>query len=66
MDNTSYSGLELDGDHLKLLAKNKDGDREYRLDIPFAAEYQAVNSMLAFRTAEVSDRPYGPDGWSRS
>ena len=53
VDNTSYSGLELDGDHLKLLAKNKDGDREYRLDIPFAAEYQAVNSMLAFRTAEL-------------
>ena len=53
VDNTSYSGLELDGDHLKLLAKNKDGDREYRLDIPFAAEYQAVNSMLAFHTAEL-------------
>ncbi|MCQ4838015.1 hypothetical protein NE556_22865, partial [[Clostridium] symbiosum] len=53
VDNTSYSGLELDGYHLKLLAKNKDGDREYRLDIPFAAEYQAVNSMLAFRAAEL-------------
>lgn len=53
VDNTSYSGLELDGGHLKLMAKQADGGKEHALDIPFAAEYQAVNSMLAFRTAEI-------------
>lgn len=53
VDDSSYGGLELDGGRLRLRAKDMSGDREYPLDIPFAAEYQAVNAMLAFRTAEL-------------
>lgn len=56
VDSSSYSGMALLDGSLKLTGKTKDGE-ELPLDVPFAAEYQAVNSMLAVRTAEVLGIP---------
>lgn len=53
VDGSCYSEVEIDGGHLVLRAKDEPGEREYRLVVPFAAEYQAVNAMLAFRAAEI-------------
>ena len=56
VDQDSYRGLNLDGGRLRLTALTR--EREPRsLVIPFAAEYQAVNSLLAFRAAEILEIP---------
>lgn len=65
MKGTGLSGIGLDGTGLNaagLNAAGEDGcgrysselqETVYDLDIPFAAEYQAVNSMLAVRAAQL-------------
>lgn len=56
VDESSYCDLSLADGRLRLTAVTK--EKEHRsLEIPFAAEYQAVNSLLAFRTAEILDIP---------
>lgn len=58
VDSTSYSDRILRSGRLHLRGIPLeggpfDGEATLILDIPFAAEYQAVNSMLAVRTAEL-------------
>lgn len=53
VDHSSYSGLSLLGGRLSMQGSSLEEERIYALDIPFAAEYQAVNTMLAVRTAEL-------------
>lgn len=57
IDASCYSGLTLSDGRLSMEGKSADGSRSFLLDIPFAAEYQAVNSMLAVRTAELLNIP---------
>lgn len=54
VDWRSYTGLALKGGHLNISGVALSGET-IDLDIPFAAEYQAINSMLAVRTAELLD-----------
>lgn len=51
VDVSSYRDLTLQNDSLNLTAMTRDGN-QLPLEVPFAAEYQAVNSLLAFRAAE--------------
>lgn len=53
VDGSSYSGMTLEDGHIKLTGISIDKTDTFPLDIPFAAEYQAVNSMLAVRAAEL-------------
>lgn len=65
VDRSSYRGLRLEDGHLKLLGTGlKTGEasgagaagmtgQPLALELPFAAEYQAVNCMLAVRTAQL-------------
>lgn len=53
VDSKSYKNLILQDGGLSLTGFSADGEGEIALDIPFAAEYQAVNSMLAVRAAEL-------------
>lgn len=52
VDRSSYRGLALSGGHLQMQGLGLSG-YIYEFDIPFAAEYQAVNAMLAVRSAEI-------------
>lgn len=65
VDRSSYSGLRLEGGRLRFLGTGfqtgqtgGDGlksktEKALELDLPFAAEYQAVNCMLAVRAAKL-------------
>lgn len=53
VDQSSYRDLVLEDGRLRLKGSSLSGEACYSLDIPFAAEYQAVNSMLAVRAAEL-------------
>ncbi|MEG1575305.1 MAG: folylpolyglutamate synthase/dihydrofolate synthase family protein [Clostridium sp.] len=59
VDASSYSELVLQDGHLHLRGTNRTGTETLALEVPFAAEYQAVNAMLAVRTAELLDIPNG-------
>ena len=53
VDSTSYKALSLQDGRLSLTGFSIESEAALSLDIPFAAEYQAVNAMLAVRTAEI-------------
>lgn len=56
VDGTAYRDLTLQGDCLHLTALTRD-QNPLPLEVPFAAEYQAANSLLAFRAAELLEIP---------
>lgn len=53
VDRSSYRDMTLYNGRIHLNAAPLHGGAKFELDIPFAAEYQAVNSMLAVRAAEL-------------
>lgn len=53
VDSSSYRNLTLSDGRLHIEGRALKDDSILLMDIPFAAEYQAVNSMLAVRAAEL-------------